>query len=577
MKRIILLFGLILLIFATSAWAADGTCSSVSGGAFSSQPQDLCSSGTPTTPTYSDVSGEWNWECDPTDNCPGCGEMMQLCTAYKLACGSSNGGALTTAPVTGLCAHGTPSSVTGGNGSPWVWTCAGVDNSIVSCSATASGSSSSGTCTWSSGNNVGYDLYGVAYGNNEFVAVGIDGTIATSGDGATWSRVNSAAGKTLWSVAYGNGAFVAVGDQVMFVSTDNGTTWQEFTVDGYTLYGVTYGNGMFVVVGEDSSDGLSGAVYKSTDGINWQGWTNTYALYSVTYGNGLFVAGSDGVMLSSSDGLNWYTNYAGSSSFSGQALAYGNNEFVAVDMDLDAITSTDGVTWTDSHSGENTSSECGIAFGDNTFVAVDGSTVRTSADGIHWTDNEFSNEMGAVAYGNGIFVAVGSYGNTAYSAVGGGTSSGGMPVPSGPLVVLEHFPIVSPIVNQDPGQSYPIAFGPAASGGNTLNLEIALEQFTEPVDIYLVFYLPAIDPAHYYYVTSDHHLDQYSNVLLPWKIDSYGGFDETVFKNIPLSALPWGLYDFYVLTVPAGETDLSNYYLWEATFHNSANTGGIAY
>jgi hypothetical protein len=57
----------------------------------------------------------------------------------------------------------------------------------------------------------GNQLNGVTYGNGLFVAVGRDGTILTSPDGATWTARTSGTGNSLLGVAYGNGLFVAVG------------------------------------------------------------------------------------------------------------------------------------------------------------------------------------------------------------------------------------------------------------------------------------------------------------------------------------------------------------------------------
>jgi len=58
----------------------------------------------------------------------------------------------------------------------------------------------------------------VTYGNNEFVAVGVDdfkpghlGSILTSPDGITWTKVNAPANVELSGVAYGANQFVAVG------------------------------------------------------------------------------------------------------------------------------------------------------------------------------------------------------------------------------------------------------------------------------------------------------------------------------------------------------------------------------
>jgi hypothetical protein len=51
----------------------------------------------------------------------------------------------------------------------------------------------------------------VAYGNNQFIAVGYNDTILTSPDGATWTAQSSGTIHELHSIAYGNNRFVAVG------------------------------------------------------------------------------------------------------------------------------------------------------------------------------------------------------------------------------------------------------------------------------------------------------------------------------------------------------------------------------
>jgi len=70
---------------------------------------------------------------------------------------------------------------------------------------------------------VGKKLNGVAYGkdlngNGLFVAVGGGGTILTSPDGITWTLQTSGTSNTLYGIAYGNGRFVAVGENVILTS-----------------------------------------------------------------------------------------------------------------------------------------------------------------------------------------------------------------------------------------------------------------------------------------------------------------------------------------------------------------------
>src|SRR6266516_4015912 len=66
-----------------------------------------------------------------------------------------------------------------------------------------------------------------------------------------------------------------------------------------------------------------------------------------------------------------------------------------------------------------------VTHGDGLFVAVGSfGTVVTSPDGLHWTAQNSGSvqALGAVAYGNGTFVAVGRYG-TAISSQDGVTWS----------------------------------------------------------------------------------------------------------------------------------------------------------
>jgi hypothetical protein len=67
------------------------------------------------------------------------------------------------------------------------------------------------------------------------------------------------------------------------------------------------------------------------------------------------------------------------------------------------------VSWTQRTSGTSNWLN-GVAYGNGLFVAVgDGGTILTSPDGVSWTQRTSgtSNQLNGVAYGNGLFVAVG--------------------------------------------------------------------------------------------------------------------------------------------------------------------------
>jgi hypothetical protein len=113
-----------------------------------------------------------------------------------------------------------------------------------------------------------------------------------------------------------------------------------------------------------------------------------------------------------------------------RAVAYGNGTYVmAGDYDDTSVTpsagsalfltSPDGSTWT-AQPAMNNIEIVDIAFGNGLFVAV-GSTpgkthtsgvVLTSGDGVHWTQqNSFDIEFNSVVYGDGTFVLIGYNGN----------------------------------------------------------------------------------------------------------------------------------------------------------------------
>ena len=134
----------------------------------------------------------------------------------------------------------------------------------------------------------GLDLYGVAYVNGDFIAVGAQGTLLTSHDGVTWTPRNTGTGNDLWQVAYGAGTYVAVGDSGTIVSSADSATWTKQTSPtANSLYAIYFGgNDTFVAAGD------LGTIAYSTSGADGS-WTLTAAGSNALYGitaNGTFVA-----------------------------------------------------------------------------------------------------------------------------------------------------------------------------------------------------------------------------------------------------------------------------------------------
>ncbi len=109
----------------------------------------------------------------------------------------------------------------------------------------------------------GDDLYGVAYGNGKFVAVGGGGTVVTSPDMVRWTKQRITDVHAFNGVIYANSKFVAVADYGdVATSTDgpHGLCKTTGIDDNFTA--VTYGNGKFVAV----CDG--GTIATSPDGVD---------------------------------------------------------------------------------------------------------------------------------------------------------------------------------------------------------------------------------------------------------------------------------------------------------------------
>ena len=89
----------------------------------------------------------------------------------------------------------------------------------------------------------------VIYAANRFVAVG--DTIAVSGDGKTWGKRNSNILANLYGLTYGNGQFVAVGAGNTILSSPDGSTWVHRFENGgiASLQSIIFEQNRFVAVG----------------------------------------------------------------------------------------------------------------------------------------------------------------------------------------------------------------------------------------------------------------------------------------------------------------------------------------
>ena len=142
---------------------------------------------------------------------------------------------------------------------------------------------------------------------------------------------------------------------------------------------------------------------------------------------------------------------------------------------------------------------------------------------------------------------------------------------------FSYSPVETPVFSSDPAQAKPVGLGSVAIGGDTLSIQIGLNQFSGPVDIYGAFTVSA-DPLRVNvlnpngtsftsFTISDIMIALATGVppagAQPWRTNVTELINEDLF-DMPVSSIPAGSYTVYLLVTPAGS--LSSYYLWITSF-----------
>jgi len=279
------------------------------------------------------------------------------------------------------------------------------------------------------GNSIGY-LEAVTYDGGQYLAVGglSDGSVYTSPDAVTWSLRASEQSLRALARSPVDGRVVAVAtSDLSLVSTDDGASW---TFGGLnSMYGDLFLDvewfaplNAFVALVQV---GANQDIYTSTDGLSW-----TQLAYAPLNGRlgasatRLVSVGWDysGVAISTStDGTGWSQVYTSASGNSLQEVFWTGSRFIAVGSNGGIVTSSDGVSWTDRSSGV-TSTLYGAAESPAIMVAVGASgTIVTSEDGgANWAPQTSgtSYTLYSVTWTGAEFVAVGSSGRAVRSTDG---------------------------------------------------------------------------------------------------------------------------------------------------------------
>jgi hypothetical protein len=211
----------------------NGTCGSAEGVATSTAPTSgLCSSGSASTVSGGNGSS-WTWTCSgsgPRHTNASCSAPFQV-AAINGVCGPANGVPSATAPTAGLCSAGnaTPVSL---NGTTWSWTCQGTNGGTTApCSAAVqTGGGGGGTSGQKPGPSS--DLFNSPYYkcvNNFYVAT--TGNDANNGSqSAPWATLQHA---DSMDVGAGSCINVAPGTYKGLTVTNGGNA---ATSTGYVVY-----------------------------------------------------------------------------------------------------------------------------------------------------------------------------------------------------------------------------------------------------------------------------------------------------------------------------------------------------
>ena len=120
------------------------------------------------------------------------------------------------------------------------------------------------------------------------------------------------------------------------------------------------------------------------------------------------------------------------------------------------------------------------------------------------------------------------------------------------------------VANYDAVSSMPICVQTSTSGVKTATIKIETRRFEAPLDIYFGIYVSQIDSKNIYLLTEDYQLKPAAEGVVPWRRGVSGPLSENVFGDLPLSGLPPGRYDFYLLITPSGRTD--TFYIWATSY-----------
>lgn len=236
------------------------------------------------------------------------------------------------------------------------------------------------------------EIRAATYGGGLWLVTGPSGLVATSGDGVSWSEVDTGAGSgvILFSAAYRDGLYIVGGTAAALRTSPDGVVWTGRTLpfDGasFNALGLASNGSQVVCVGN------GGQLAMSSTGTSWFSRTSNTAnaLRAAAHGDGLWVAvGNSGTIITSTDTATWVVRTSGVSATL-YGVAYHNGLWVVVGNGGTLLTSPDGATWTPRTIPAGVTTLYNVTNVAGLWAAGGpGGTIITSEDGVSWADESY--------------------------------------------------------------------------------------------------------------------------------------------------------------------------------------------
>jgi hypothetical protein len=267
----------------------------------------------------------------------------------------------------------------------------------------------------------------INYANGLYVIGTSTGYLSTSTDKILWSVPTRPATSTINSIEYSNGVWSIAGAAGILGTSTDLVNWYHEITDNRNITNTVFKSNIIndkiyysavdsLVQVFEIQDQFTPYNYNTAENIFAQenNFHTNQAINQIIYADNNFIAvANNEVMRQSTDGKNWYT--IGANDFGNiRGVAYGNGIYVAVNSNLSHAVSTDGYNWKSYGTGL-IYRKMKLVNGKIAIATTTGLEIADPTDPYNYRAHAVGN-LYAVAFGNGIYVAVGAAGFVATSS-----------------------------------------------------------------------------------------------------------------------------------------------------------------